>query len=83
MVWQGIVLIKKIVYYNTNILNINRVGPDTSNKYKIYIGYEHCGGYYYPDTFINVFSHTHLVGAGVVDYGYLGVIKIIKKILIT
>jgi len=53
-----------------------RVGPDTSNKYKVWLDFEHCGGYYYADTFINMFSHLHLVGAGVVDYGWLGVIPI-------
>lgn len=38
--------------------------PDT----RIY-EWDACGGYYYPDTTINGFSHTHLSGTGCGDYG--------------
>lgn len=37
------------------------------------LGFYHCGGYYYNDTHIRAFSHTHLVGAGIADFGNLGV----------
>ena len=43
------------------------VGPDT---YALaYIPPYHCAGYYYHDTHIQGFSHTHAHGMGVVDYG--------------
>lgn len=38
--------------------------PDT----RIY-GWDACSGYYYEDTTINGFSHTHLSGTGCCDYG--------------
>lgn len=38
--------------------------PDT----RIY-GWDACGGYYYNDSTINGFSHTHLSGTGCCDYG--------------
>lgn len=53
-----------------------RVGPDTSNSLGIWIPFNHFGGYYYGDTYINVFSHVHMVGSGVVDYGWLGLFPI-------
>jgi putative alpha-1,2-mannosidase len=53
-----------------------RVGADTSNADDIPIVYNHFGGYHYPDTYINVFSHTHMVGAGVVDYGEVGIFPV-------
>jgi len=53
-----------------------RVGPDTSNTLDIPIIYEHCGGYHYSDEYINVFSHTHMVGAGLQDYGEIGLFPI-------
>jgi len=51
-----------------------RLGPDTS----LGLGFEllpfnHYGGYYFNDTHVRAFSHTHLVGAGVGDYGNIGV----------
>lgn len=39
----------------------------------VWIPFNHAGGYYFNDTHIRAFSHTHLVGAGVEDYGNLGV----------
>jgi len=50
-----------------------RLGPDTE-----WLGFdrdadEHTGGYHYKDTSIVAFSHTHLVGGGVPDYGNIGV----------
>ncbi|CAF1476531.1 unnamed protein product [Rotaria magnacalcarata] len=53
-----------------------RIGADTSNTYDIPIIFNHFGGYHYADTYINVFSHTHMVGAGVVDYGEVGIFPV-------
>jgi putative alpha-1,2-mannosidase len=53
-----------------------RLGPDTSDTLDIPIIFEHCGGYHYSDNYINVFSHTHMVGAGLQDYGEVGIFPI-------
>ena len=53
-----------------------RLGPDTSNILKIWAVYHYYGGYYYRDSFINMFSHSHMVGAGIADYGWVGVMPI-------
>lgn len=53
-----------------------RLGPDTSNTEDIPIVFNHLGGYHYADTHINLFSHTHMFGAGVPDYGEIGVIPV-------
>lgn len=45
-----------------------KVGPDTSGDLAA-IGFAHAAGYWYPDTFIQGFSHTHMEGTGVADYG--------------
>ena len=42
-----------------------QLSPDT----RIDDSWDGCGGYYYEDSFINGFSHTHLSGTGVSDYG--------------
>jgi hypothetical protein len=39
----------------------------------------HFGGYYYGDEYIRLFSHTHMVGSGVLDYGNIGVMPITKN----
>lgn len=49
-----------------------RLGPDTTYDW-IYLPFNHFGGYYYNDSQITAFSHTHLVGAGVGDFGNVGV----------
>lgn len=41
-----------------------QLSPDTRTE-----GWESCAGYYYPDTEILGFSHTHLSGTGVPDLG--------------
>ncbi|CAF2152213.1 unnamed protein product [Rotaria magnacalcarata] len=56
-----------------------RLGPDTSNTFDIPIIFEHCGGYHYSDKYINAFSHTHMFGAGLQDYGEIGVFPIQVK----
>lgn len=42
-----------------------QLSPDTRRDQS----WEGCGGYYYSDTLIYGFSHTHLSGTGVSDYG--------------
>ncbi|CAF4598610.1 unnamed protein product [Rotaria sp. Silwood1] len=53
-----------------------RLGADTSNTLDIPIVFDHLGGYHYSDTHINLFSHTHMFGAGVQDYGEVGIIPV-------
>ena len=53
-----------------------RLGPDTGNDLNIWLPWDHFGGYNYLDTNILAFSHTHLVGAGVADSGWVGVMPI-------
>ncbi len=50
-----------------------RLGADTSDTVDLPIIFDHFGGYHY---YINVFSHTHMVGAGVQDYGEVGVFPV-------
>ena len=40
-----------------------QLSPDTRMQ-----GWDACGGYYYADTAIYGFSHTHLSGTGIPDY---------------
>ena len=42
-----------------------QLSPDTRND----ASWDGCGGYHYDDTLIYGFSHTHLSGTGVSDYG--------------
>ena len=53
-----------------------RLSPDTSNSEDVPIVFDHLGGYHYSDTHINLFSHTHMFGAGVPDYGEIGIIPV-------
>ena len=53
-----------------------RVGPDTSDAIDVPIVFTHYAGYHYDDTHINLFSHTHMFGAGIQDYGEIGVMPI-------
>jgi putative alpha-1,2-mannosidase len=41
-----------------------QLGPDTRVE-----GWDACSGYYYADTTVYGFSHTHLSGTGIADYG--------------
>lgn len=45
-----------------------KLGPDTSLDWGRFDAY-HCSGYYYDDDHIEGFSHLHLHGVGVPDYG--------------
>jgi putative alpha-1,2-mannosidase len=53
-----------------------RLGADTSNTEDIPVIFNHLAGYHYSDSHINIFSHTHVFGAGVVDYGEIGIIPV-------
>jgi predicted alpha-1,2-mannosidase len=53
-----------------------RLSPDTINWENIFINWDHFGGYYYNDDRIRVFSHTHMVGPGITDYGNIGVFPV-------
>ena len=49
-------------------------GPDTRIN-----GWDACSGYYYADSTINGFSHTHLSGTGCGDYGDLLIMPTVGK----
>lgn len=52
-----------------------RLGPDTTPPVqKFYTRFQHYGGYSDYDRYLRAFSHMHLVGAGVLDLGVLGVL---------
>lgn len=50
-------------------------GPDT----RIH-GWDACSGYYYADSTINGFSHTHLSGTGCGDYGDFLIMPVVGKV---
>ena len=50
-----------------------KVSPDTSNEFSSSDGYYRGGGYHYDDVHIEGFSHMHLHGIGLTDYGLLAV----------
>ena len=54
---------------------MTRAGPDTRGPAGA-PGFYHCAGYYYDDTHIDGFSHTHAHGMGVADYGGVHVIEV-------
>ena len=45
-----------------------KLGPDTALDWGAFDPY-HCAGYYWDDTHVDGFSHTHMHGTGVPDYG--------------
>lgn len=53
----------------TTPFGMMQLSPDTR-----YDGWDGCGGYHYSDSIIYGFSHTHLSGTGVPDYGDLLVV---------
>ncbi|CAF3886876.1 unnamed protein product [Rotaria sp. Silwood1] len=53
-----------------------RLGPDTSDVEDRPALLNRYAGYHYSDTYINIFSHTHVFGAGIVDYGNVGIFPI-------
>lgn len=50
-------------------LGLVKASPDTTDKYGVPPTYQHCAGYWYPDTFMYGISHNHLHGTGAPDYG--------------
>jgi putative alpha-1,2-mannosidase len=50
-----------------------RLGPDTLGIFHSDLEFNHFSGYYYGDHIVRAFSHTRLVGAGVSDYGSVGI----------
>jgi putative alpha-1,2-mannosidase len=52
-----------------------KVGPDTSGAWGT-INFLHCAGYWYGDDTIQGFSHMHVHGTGVPDYGVLGIMPL-------
>ena len=55
---------------------VARVEPDTSDEDDAPVVLNRYAGYHYSDSYINMFSHTHIFGAGVVDYGEVGIIAV-------
>ena len=53
-----------------------RVGPDTSDTLDLPIVFSNYAGYHYTDNHINMFSHTHMFGAGIQDYGDVGLMPV-------
>lgn len=51
-----------------------RLGPDTNGP--IWLKWFHYNGYFWNDTIIRAFSHTHLQGAGEIDLGNFGVMPV-------
>ena len=54
-----------------------KVGPDTSGPYGT-IGFLHCAGYWYGDDTIRGFSHMHMQGTGLPDYGILALMPLVS-----
>jgi predicted alpha-1,2-mannosidase len=54
---------------------IAKLGPDTTGPWGN-INFLHCSGYWYGDDTIQGFSHMHLHGTGVPDYGILGIMPL-------
>jgi predicted alpha-1,2-mannosidase len=53
-----------------------KVSPDTSDAWGGSQGFYRGGGYHYDDVHIEAFSHMHLHGTGLTDYGSLGVMPL-------
>ena len=54
---------------------IAKLGPDTTGPWGS-VDFLHCSGYWYGDGTITGFSHMHLHGTGVPDYGVLGIMPV-------
>ncbi len=57
-------------------LGMVKLSPDTSNEWLNSEGYYRGGGYHYDDVHIEGFSHMHLHGIGLTDYGVLAVMPV-------
>ncbi len=60
----------------TRPLGLVKVSPDTSDRNGASPGYHHGGGYHYDDVHIQGFSHLHMHGIGVTDYGAVAVMPV-------
>ncbi len=54
-----------------------KLSPDTT-AYGVAPGFDHCGGYWYPDPQIRGFSHNHLSGTGAADQGNIRVMPLLR-----
>ena len=52
-----------------------KVGPDTKGPWGV-VDFLHCSGYWYGDDTIRGFTHMHLHGTGVPDYGVLALMPV-------
>ena len=50
------------------------LSPDTDGFLPASFGVAHAGGYFYDDTLVHGFSHLHLAGTGLADYGNFSVV---------
>jgi predicted alpha-1,2-mannosidase len=57
------------------VQGLAKVGPDTTGPWGN-VNFLHCSGYWYGDDTIQGFSHLHLHGTGVPDYGVLGIMPV-------
>ena len=59
-----------------------RAGPDTSSLANLNVQElgVHYGGYWFEDTHVRAFSHTHMVGAGAGDWGNVGVMPVLGAV---
>ena len=53
-----------------------KLSPDTSDTYGLAAGFYRGGGYHYDDVHIEGFSHLHLQGTGITDYGIIATMPI-------
>lgn len=60
----------------TRPLGLVKVSPDTADSVGSDAGYHRGGGYHYDDTYVQGFSHMHMHGIGVTDYGAVAVMPV-------
>lgn len=59
----------------TTPFGLVKLGPDSALDWGG-VGALHCAGYYYDDTYIDGFSHVHMHGTGIADYGNILVMPV-------
>ena len=62
----------------TTPFGLVKLGPDSALDWGG-IGAQHCSGYFYDDTHIDGFSHLHMHGTGVADYGNILVMPLLAS----
>lgn len=60
----------------TRPFGLVKLSPDTADSVGSDAGYHRGGGYHYDDTWVQGFSHMHMHGIGVTDYGVLAVMPV-------